>query len=358
MEAEYGRRDREVDARVPHREAADDVDVDVAAAEPLCHPLHGADEHLEPARVDPARAPARGGAVLADEQRLHLHAERPAPLDDRGDRGARARHALREEQPRRVRDLREAVRPHLEEPDLVRRAEAVLHRPQRADRRVAVPLEEEHRVDRVLEEARAGEPALLRHLPDEHQRRPRRARGGDERLRGGPDLRRAPRSPLDSGRTERLHAVDDAERGPVRGDELGELLRVGRLGDEQGVGVEAEACGAERHLRRRLLPRDVERPRPGPGAHREQERRLPDAGFPADEHGAAGHEAAPERAVELSEARRPARQPFGGILGERPRRRRRARTGARGPRLLEGAPCAAPRAAAGPARRTGAAGVA
>jgi hypothetical protein len=195
VESKHGRRDGEVDPRVPQREAADDVDVDVAAPEPPRHGLHRADEHLEPARVDPARPPPRDRAFVADDERLHFDAERPSALDDRGHGGARPARPLGEQQPGRVRDLREALRTHLEEPDLVGRAEPVLHGPQGAQRRVAVPLEEEHRVDGVLEEARPGEAALLRHLPDEDERRPRRPRGGHERLGSGPDLRRAPRSP-------------------------------------------------------------------------------------------------------------------------------------------------------------------
>lgn len=244
LEAEDRRRDREIDPRVLHREAADDVHVDVAPAERTCKVrLDDPDQQLDAPRVEAARPAARRRAILPDEQRLHLDAERAAALDDRRDDRARPLRALREEEPRRVLDLREAVRAHLEEPDLVRRAEPVLHRPQRAQRRVAVPLEEEHGIDGVLKEARAGEPALLRHLPDEHERGPRGARGRHEHVRGAPHLRRTPRRPLHAGRPERLHAVHDAERGPVRGDQRGQLLRIRRLDDEERARVEPHPRG-------------------------------------------------------------------------------------------------------------------
>ena len=60
-----------------------------------------------------------------------------------------------------VEHLDEPVRAHLEDPGLVRRAEAVLQRPQRAVRALALALELQHAVDEVLEHARAGAPSFV-----------------------------------------------------------------------------------------------------------------------------------------------------------------------------------------------------
>ena len=65
----------------------------------------------------------------------------------------------------------EAVAGHLEDAELVGRAEAVLHGAQRAEEAVAVALELEHRVDHVLEDARPGDGALLGHVTDEEDGR-------------------------------------------------------------------------------------------------------------------------------------------------------------------------------------------
>ncbi len=80
-------------------------------------------------------------------------------------------------------DADEAGRRHLEDAELVRRAEAVLHRAQDAVRAVAVALELEHAVDEVLEDARPGDRALLRHVADEE--------GGDPLLLGDAEKRPA-----------------------------------------------------------------------------------------------------------------------------------------------------------------------
>ena len=70
------------------------------------------------------------------------------------------RAALRQEQRRGVRHLGQPRAGHLEDADLVGRAEAVLHRAQDAELVAALALEVEHGVDHVLDHARAGDLAL------------------------------------------------------------------------------------------------------------------------------------------------------------------------------------------------------
>ena len=84
------------------------------------------------------------------------------------------------EQRRRVGHADEAGGGHLEDADLVRRAEPVLHRAEDAVLAVAVALELEHAVDEVLEDARAGHRAVLRHVADEEDGHPRLLRHAQE----------------------------------------------------------------------------------------------------------------------------------------------------------------------------------
>ena len=72
-----------------------------------------------------------------------------------------ARGPLGQEEPGRIRHLDEPALHHLENADLVRRAEAVLHRAEHAVGVVLLALEIEHGVDQMLEHARPGQRAFL-----------------------------------------------------------------------------------------------------------------------------------------------------------------------------------------------------
>ena len=102
------------------------------------------------------------------DERLDLDEERPRALDAGEDRRAGdAAVALGEEERRGVGDLGEAGAGHLEDADLVGRAEAVLDRAQDAELVAALALEVEHGVDHVLDDARAGDLAVLGDVADE-----------------------------------------------------------------------------------------------------------------------------------------------------------------------------------------------
>ena len=100
--------------------------------------------------------------------------------------------ATGQEQRRGVRHLGEAAAGHLEHADLVGRAEAVLGRAQQAEGVRAVALEREDRVDHMLDDARAGDLAVLGHMPDEQQRRAARLGEADQRLSGAAHLAHRP----------------------------------------------------------------------------------------------------------------------------------------------------------------------
>ena len=118
---------------------------------------------------------------------------------------------------------------HLEDAQLVGRAEAVLGGAQDPVRVVALALELEHAVDEVLEHARTGDRAVLGHVPDEQH--------GDAVLLADPEQARGRLAHLsdragrgaDVARPEGLHRVDHADVGPLalerRADRLERGLR-------------------------------------------------------------------------------------------------------------------------------------
>src|SRR5439155_10093015 len=105
--------------------AAREVDVDVVAgqADPGAP---GEDRHEQghAVRVDAAGRPTRRSAGPWRDEALDLDEERPRSLEGRRHDAARRRPVvLGEERPSRVGDLTEATIAHLEDADLIRRAE-------------------------------------------------------------------------------------------------------------------------------------------------------------------------------------------------------------------------------------------
>ena len=213
--------------------------------------------------------------------------------------------ALGEEQAGRVRHFHEPALLHLEDPDLVRRPEAILHRPQHTVGVMALALEVQHRVDEMLEDAGAGDGALLGDVTDEER--------GDARALGQRHQARAALAHLGDAAGRRLqvgqeHGLDgvDDERprlevvdGGLDGPEV--TLRP----QEQTIGGHPQALGAQLDLRGGLFRRDVEDGRRGLRQRPrglEQQRALADAGIAADEHERARHDASAEHPVELADA--------------------------------------------------------
>ena len=160
-------RDRQVGGRLVDAHAAGDVDEDVGLAE------------RDP-RVPPSTAtiiarrfgstPSRRAAAWRGRRRTSAwisRRKRARPLERARDGRARSPPATSAEERRRIGHADEPVAGHLEDAELVRRAEAVLHGAQDPVRAIAVALELEHAVDQVLEHARARDGALLRDVADE-----------------------------------------------------------------------------------------------------------------------------------------------------------------------------------------------
>ena len=214
----------------------------------------------------------------------------------------------RPEELRRIGHADEAGRGHLEDAELVRRAEAVLGRAQDAVLVVAVALELEDAVDEVLEDAWSGDRAVLRHVTDEDRRHARLLRDAEKPARRLAHLRDGSRSGAERGGVQRLHRVDDAHVGTLGLERRADRVELGLGEDLDRLGAAEPRC-AKRHLRCGLLARDEQRAtarsrdRPERG---EQERRLPDARLAADEHERCRHEPTAEHAVELRDSGRDA----------------------------------------------------
>jgi hypothetical protein len=125
---------------------------------------------------------------------------------------------------------------HVEDADLLRRAEAVLVRAQQPERVEAVALELQHDVDEVLEHARTRDRALLGHVADQHERGAVRLRGRREQRRALAHLRDRARRRLDALAAQRLHRVDQHERRQELAPGLRERFDAGLREHHQRLG--------------------------------------------------------------------------------------------------------------------------
>ncbi len=169
---------------------------------------------------------------------------------------------------------------------------------------VPVAFEVEHRIDDVFEHARPGDGSRLRHVPDE-ERGHVHAFGEVHQRRGAlAHLADRPRRALDIRTKDRLDRIDDEHvgLGLLRGGD--DLFDVGFGEEQERLGRDAEALGAELDLPQRLLAGDVEH-----AAIRQvlaqfgHQRALADAGVARDERQRAVHNTAAHDAVELGHAR-------------------------------------------------------
>ena len=194
---------------------------------------------------------------------------------------------------------------HLEHAQLADRAEAVLDRPHDTMRVMPFALEIEHGVDDVLERLGAGEAAVLGHVSDE-KRRDVVALGGEQKLRRRfAHLADAAGRRLKLQREHGLNRVDDEQPRPHAADFFEDALDARLREQEQRRVADAKPVAARLDLMLRLFARCVEH-----GADRlrevrgrlQQQRRLADAGFAAEQDERAGNDAAAEHAVEFADA--------------------------------------------------------
>ena len=224
----------------------------------------------------------------------------------------------------------------------------------------AVAFEREHRVDHVLDHARAGDLAVLGDVADQDDRGAGALGEADQRLRRAAHLRDRAGCGFNRVGPHRLDRVDD--------DEARRLALAHRRDDvlDRGFGGEldrrlgkAEALGAQPHLRDRFFAGDVDRAVAGFRERRgrlDQQRRFSDAGIARHQQHRAAHEPAAGHAVEFGHAGGKARGVM-RLARERLERehaalaRRPAGSGAfsRGAFIRDRVPLAAGLALAGPA---------
>ena len=180
------------------------IDEDVEGAQLLPPVLlqHGNDED-QPVQVQPVGHPPGIREAGEGDQGLHLEEDGPGPFQCRGHGVPRGNGEKGvQEYPVLVADLLEPPVRHPEKAHLVDGPVPVLEGPEEPELLPVVPLEIEHRVNKVLQELGARDAPVLGDMPDEHH--------GDPRLLGV--LRelhgRLPDLPHGAGNTGDLGGID------------------------------------------------------------------------------------------------------------------------------------------------------
>ena len=322
-------------------------------------PTEHGDDHREPLRIDAGADAARHREIGRQRRAPGSRAGAAACPRARSATAAPTSPASRRaEELRRVGHADEAGGGHLEDAELVRRAEAVLRRAQDAVLVVAVALELEDAVDEVLEHARPGDRAVLRHVADEDAwRRPPPSRRGA----AAPAASRTcatepgaePSADACSVCTESITQTSGRSASSVAQTDV--ELRLGEDLDRLGA---ARARRAQRYLRGGLLAGDEQARRPlraiapergeqeastsRPRARRRRGRASPGTRPPPSTRSSSA-----TRPSRCAPPPRPARPDRDGLR----RRRRRARRGRAVELFDEAAERAAARALAEPAAR-------
>src|SRR5215218_6665874 len=290
-----GERHTEVGRGLLDPHTAGDVDVDVLILEREARPpaQHRA-EHVGPPRVHPVGYPPWVGQRARRDEALYLdeHGARPLQKADRHDSRRHLFLPLREEERGRVLDLDHPASRHLEDPDLVRRPETVLERPQNPEALEPVSLELEHRVDHVLEDARTRYRALFRNMSYKNDRYALAFGDSHEPRRALANLPDSAGRPRELGRVERLDRIHHNGPRPLFEDRRLYDVHV-RLGENpEAPSFDPEPAGVQGHLPRRLLAGDHEAAFSQVSHDLQQKRALADAGFSPDKDHRAGHDPA------------------------------------------------------------------
>ncbi len=263
--------------------------------------------HRQPARIPADHGAARRAERGRRHQRLQFDQHRAGALDAGEYRRARcAQIALGEEQFGGVGDFAQAQARHLEHADLIGRTKAVFHRAQDAELLRAFAFERQHRIDHVLDHARAGDLAVLGDVADQDDGGAGFLRKPNERLRGRPHLRHRAGRRFDRVGPHGLDRIDhDQARHRAFGQGRDDVLDGGFGRQLHRRVCKAEPLGAEPHLRDRLLAGDIDGAVAGPrqeACRLRQQCRFADAGIAADEQHRAAHEAAAGDAIKLGHA--------------------------------------------------------
>ena len=170
----------------------------------------------------------------------------------------------------------------------------------------AVAFEIQHRVDHVLQHARAGDGAILGDVADQDQGEAGGFGEADQLEGGGADLRHGAGGAVDAVEPHGLDGVDHDQSGVARLFQAGgDVAQVDRGGEADLRVGDAEAPGAQAHLLDRFFARDVQHALAGTaegGGGLQQHGGFADARIARDQHRRGGHEAAAQDAVEFGHA--------------------------------------------------------
>ena len=187
--------------------------------------LHDRHQHREPAAVERLRDSPRSRRGCGHDERLHLDAQRTRALEHRGhDRTRRTDAPVAQEQRARVGHRHEPCAGHLEQAELIGRAESVFERAQHAQRVVTIAFERDHCVDDVLQRAGPRERTVFRHVPDQQRRDTELLR---QPLRAHRTVAHLGHRPGPARRVGILHRLDGVDRDHVGAHRLGVRAHVG-----------------------------------------------------------------------------------------------------------------------------------
>ena len=172
-----------------------------------------------------------------------------------------------------------------------------------------VALELEHHVDQVLQDARAGDLAVLGDVADQYGGDVALFRDRDQGRGDRPDLGHPAGYAVGAGRGDGLYRVDDQQPGPDRVEVPEQRLQVGLGGQVQPLVQGTEPLGPQAYLAGGLLARDDQGRAARPGGPLlgdvEQQGGLADAGLAGQEDDRPGDQSATEYPVQLAHAGRP-----------------------------------------------------
>jgi len=195
-------------------------------------------------------------ALDGSKKRLHFDEQWSTSLQDRHhDAAGNTGHAVAQHDRAGIGNGPQSVVVHLEDANLARRAETVLDRSQDTERVVAITVEGQHGVDKVLDGAWTSGIAVLGDVSDHEERHAAFFCEARQTFDASPHLRHAAGRLRQPRIGQRLQRVDDHEgRTPPLGRGL-DRLDVGTLESKEVGGHPAEPAGTSAYLCQRFLRR-------------------------------------------------------------------------------------------------------
>ena len=271
-------------------------------------PAEHRDDHRQPLRIDARPDAARHREIGRRDERLHLEQDRPRALEHAADRRTDLARMRRPEELGRIGHADEPRRGHLEDAELVRRAEAVLRRTQDAMLVVAVTFELQHAVDEVLEDAGPATAPSFVTWPTSTVATPasfatRRSRPAASRT-CATEPGAEPSADAWSVCTESMTQTSGRSASSVAHTVSSSVsARISTGSAPPRRAARSDTCAARLLTGHEQRAATAARDR---AERREQERGLPDARLTADEDERCGHEPATQHTVELGDAGRDA----------------------------------------------------